>query len=73
MYFNNTQRYVTKDATIIARLTILYVVNKATAASIAYSIDLLKHNKTLNKCNKYIFIIYNLSAKESNLAFELIT
>jgi len=71
-YFNDAQRYATKDAAMMAGLTVLRVVNEAAAAGIAYGIDLPRHNKTPDECDECIFIIYNLGAKESDLALESI-
>ncbi len=38
-YFNDNQRQATKDAGVIAGLTVLRVVNEPTAAAIAYGLD----------------------------------
>jgi L1 cell adhesion molecule like protein len=38
-YFNDAQRQATKDAGIIAGLTILRIINEPTAAAIAYGLD----------------------------------
>ncbi|RLM92359.1 luminal-binding protein 3-like [Panicum miliaceum] len=38
-YFNDAQRQATKDAGVIAGLTVLRIVNEPTAAAIAYGID----------------------------------
>ncbi|KAF6819303.1 78 kDa glucose-regulated protein-like protein 2 [Colletotrichum musicola] len=38
-YFNDNQRQATKDAGIIAGLTVLRIVNEPTAAAIAYGLD----------------------------------
>ncbi|KAJ9114174.1 hypothetical protein QFC20_001690 [Naganishia adeliensis] len=38
-YFNNAQRQATKDAGVIAGLTVLRIVNEPTAAAIAYGLD----------------------------------
>ncbi|KAG9121669.1 ATPase with role in protein import into the ER [Ceratobasidium sp. 392] len=51
-YFNDTQRQATKDAGTIAGLTVLRIVNKPTAAAIAYGLD--------NKGGESQIIIYNL-------------
>lgn len=44
-YFNDAQRQATKDAGIIAGLTVLRVVNEPTAAAIAYGLDKIKDKK----------------------------
>ncbi|KAF8596067.1 heat shock protein 70 [Ceratobasidium sp. AG-I] len=38
-YFDNAQRQATKDTGTIASLTVLRIVNKPTAAAIAYGLD----------------------------------
>ncbi|KAI5452926.1 ATPase with role in protein import into the ER [Naganishia albida] len=38
-YFNDAQRQATKDAGVIAGLTVLRIVNEPTAAAIAYGLD----------------------------------
>ena len=38
-YFNDSQRQATKDAGVIAGLTVLRVINEPTAAAIAYGLD----------------------------------
>ena len=38
-YFNDSQRQATKDAGTIAGLNVLRIINKPTAAAIAYSLD----------------------------------
>ncbi|KAK5083673.1 ATPase with role in protein import into the ER [Lithohypha guttulata] len=44
-YFNDAQRQATKDAGIIAGLTVLRVVNEPTAAAIAYGLDKIADKK----------------------------
>ena len=38
-YFNDSQRQATKDAGVIAGLTVLRIINEPTAAAIAYGLD----------------------------------
>ncbi|KAJ8353029.1 hypothetical protein AAFF_G00119400 [Aldrovandia affinis] len=38
-YFNNAQRQATKDAGVIAGLTVMRIINEPTAAAIAYGLD----------------------------------
>merc|ERR1719309_583110 len=38
-YFNNAQRQATKDAGVIAGLTVMRIINEPTAAAIAYGMD----------------------------------
>ena len=38
-YFNDSQRQVTKDAGLIARLDVLCIINEPTAPAIAYGLD----------------------------------
>ena len=38
-YFNNAQRQATKDAGVIAGLTVERIINEPTAAAIAYGLD----------------------------------
>jgi heat shock protein 5 len=38
-YFNDVQRQATKDAGVIAGLDVLRIINKPTAAAIAYGMD----------------------------------
>ena len=52
-YFNDAQRQATKDAGVIAGLTVLRVVNEPTAAAIAYGLD--KKGKDESK-----IIVYDL-------------
>ncbi|RVX73692.1 78 kDa glucose-regulated protein [Exophiala mesophila] len=52
-YFNDNQRQATKDAGVIAGLTVLRVVNEPTAAAIAYGLD-----KTSKKESQ--IIVYDL-------------
>ena len=44
-YFNDNQRQATKDAGVIAGLTVLRVVNEPTAAAIAYGLDKTEDGK----------------------------
>ena len=44
-YFNDAQRQATKDAGVIAGLTVLRVVNEPTAAAIAYGLDKIADKK----------------------------
>merc|ERR1740123_2548443 len=44
-YFNDGQRGATKDAGVIAGLTVLRIINEPTAAAIAYGLD-KKHKDT---------------------------
>merc|ERR1712121_409313 len=44
-YFNDAQRQATKDAGIIAGMTVLRIINEPTAAAIAYGLD-KKHKDT---------------------------
>merc|ERR1739848_742076 len=44
-YFNDSQRQATKDAGVIAGLTVLRIINEPTAAAIAYGLD-KKHKDT---------------------------
>merc|ERR1740123_2955550 len=45
-YFDDSQRGATKDAGVIAGLTVLRIINEPTAAAIAYGLD--KNNKETN-------------------------
>jgi molecular chaperone DnaK (HSP70) len=38
-YFNDAQRQATKDAGVIAGLTVARIINEPTAAAIAYGLD----------------------------------
>ena len=38
-YFNDSQRQATKDAGVIAGLTVLRIINEPTAAALAYGLD----------------------------------
>merc|ERR1711890_3730 len=38
-YFNDAQRQATKDAGVIAGLTVMRIINEPTAAAIAYGLD----------------------------------
>ena len=46
-YFNNAQRQATRDAGIIAGLTVLRIINEPTAASIAYGFDKKEGEKNI--------------------------
>merc|ERR1711962_195026 len=50
-YFNDSQRQATKDARVIAGLTVLRIINEPTAAAIAYGLD----NKGDGENNVLIF------------------
>ena len=50
-YFNDSQRQATKDAGVIAGLTVLRVINEPTAAAIAYGFD--KKSSSEEKNIKY--------------------
>merc|ERR1712226_1716255 len=51
-YFNDSQRQATKDAGVIAGLTVLRIINEPTAAAIAYGLD---KKKGSGECNVLIF------------------
>ena len=38
-YFNDSQRQATKESGVIAGLNVLHIINKPTAADIAYGLD----------------------------------
>lgn len=44
-YFNDTQRQATKDAGVIAGLTVERIINEPTAAALAYGLDKKKNEK----------------------------
>jgi len=46
-YFNDSQRQATKDASEIAGLNVLRIINEPTAASLAFSLDLKKKAKVV--------------------------
>ncbi|KAF9574301.1 ATPase with role in protein import into the ER [Mortierella alpina] len=46
-YFNDAQRQATKDAGVIAGLTVLRIVNEPTAAAIAYGMDKKEGERTI--------------------------
>ena len=47
-YFNDSQRQATKDAGVIAGLSVLRVINEPTAAAIAYGLDKKSSSKEKN-------------------------
>ena len=47
-YFNDSQRQATKDSGVIAGHTVLHIINKPTAAAIAYGLN--KKNESA-ECN----------------------
>ncbi|KAI9735404.1 MAG: ATPase with role in protein import into the ER [Claussenomyces sp. TS43310] len=71
-HFNDTQRQTTKDAAERAGLSILRFINEATAAGIAYGIDIPRRERGSEECEECLFVIYNLGAKESDLALDLV-
>ncbi|KAA0197629.1 Glucose-regulated protein 78 [Fasciolopsis buskii] len=46
-YFNDAQRQATKDAGVIAGLTVLRIINEPTAAAIAYGLDKKEKEKNI--------------------------
>ncbi len=46
-YFNDAQRLATKDAGVIASMTVMRIVNEPTAAAIAYDLDKKDGEKTI--------------------------
>ncbi|MED6143019.1 70-kilodalton heat shock protein [Stylosanthes scabra] len=52
-YFNDSQRKATKDASIIAGLNVIRIINEPTAAAIAYGLQ--KRAKCSGKRNVFIF------------------
>ena len=46
-YFNDAQRLATKDAGVIASMTVMRIINEPTAAAIAYGIDKKDGEKTI--------------------------
>jgi len=52
-YFNDAQRQATKDASVIAGLNVLRIINEPTAAAIAYGLD--KSNEGKGEKNVLIF------------------
>ena len=47
-YFNNSQRQATKDTGVIVGLNVLRVINKPTAAAIAYELDKKSYSEEKN-------------------------
>uniref|UniRef100_A0A7N2M7C5 Heat shock cognate 70 kDa protein n=1 Tax=Quercus lobata TaxID=97700 RepID=A0A7N2M7C5_QUELO len=52
-YFNDSQRQATKDASVIAGLNVMRIINEPTAAAIAYGLD--KKATSVGKKNVLIF------------------
>ncbi|XP_020225546.1 probable mediator of RNA polymerase II transcription subunit 37c [Cajanus cajan] len=52
-YFNDSQRKATKDACVIAGLSVMRIINEPTAAAIAYGLD--KRNNCVGERNIFIF------------------
>ena len=47
-YFNDSQRQATKESGVIAGLNVLHIINKPTAADIAYGLDKKKGSAEWN-------------------------
>ncbi|KAF8605659.1 heat shock protein 70, partial [Ceratobasidium sp. AG-I] len=59
-YFNDAQRWATKDTGTIASLTVHCIANKPTAAAIVYGLN--------KKCSETQIIVYNLGAGTFNVS-----
>ena len=65
-YFNDSQRQATRDAGTICGLNVLYIINEATAAAIAYGLDM----KTVGERNVLVFDLGGGTFNTSLLTIE---
>lgn len=66
--FNDAQRQMIKVVGTLAGLEVLRVINEPTSSGIAYGMD-VPHKSSL-ECEEFYFVVYDLGAKESNVALE---